>query len=107
MIIAKQGPPLVMEVITDPEEIARSRARQAKWVRNWECLQANLHKIGPGLPGKTVCFAGGEIFVGDTVHEVVAKAQAAHPDDDGRILHYIPKHKGIRIYAHSRPLDAV
>jgi hypothetical protein len=30
----------------------------------------------------------------------LALATAAHPEDDGRFVHYIPREKVARIYAH-------
>jgi len=37
--------------------------------------------------------------VADTPEEVLALAQAAHPEDDRFFLHHIPREKVARIYA--------
>ena len=49
--------------------------------------------------GKYYCIAGQEVFVGEDVMELIARARAAHPDDQGLITGYIPKEKAIRVYA--------
>ena len=50
--------------------------------------------------GKFICVAGQQLFVGDTAEEVLAQAQAAHPEDGGRFTRYIPVNRADRIYAH-------
>ncbi len=37
--------------------------------------------------------------MGNTSEEVLAKARAAYPEDDGRVTRIIPKERGARIYA--------
>jgi hypothetical protein len=37
--------------------------------------------------------------VADTPEEILALAQAAHPEDDRFFLHYIPREKMAHIYA--------
>jgi hypothetical protein len=54
-----------------------------------------------------VCIAGEELFVAETPQEAVALAEAAHPEDDGRFVRYIPKEKMARIYAHRRGVAGV
>ncbi|HEV8711216.1 MAG TPA: hypothetical protein VGX03_00090 [Candidatus Binatia bacterium] len=49
--------------------------------------------------GKCICIAGEELFVADTPEEAIAQAAAAHPEDDGRFVRYIPREKLARIYA--------
>jgi hypothetical protein len=49
--------------------------------------------------GKCICITGEEIFVADTPEEALALATAAHPDDAGRFLRYIPREKLDCIYA--------
>jgi hypothetical protein len=96
--------PIVMEVVTDPTEIAAFRARQERFNRNSDWLQAHAHEVYSRHRGKFICVAGQELFVADTVHEALARAKAAHPEDDGALTRYIPKEKGLRIYAHRRLL---
>jgi hypothetical protein len=92
---------IVMEEITDPEELAKARTQRARFDRNTAWLQAHAAKVYPRYRGKCICIAGEELFVADTPEEVLALAKAAHPDDDGFFLHYIPREKLARIYANS------
>jgi hypothetical protein len=43
--------------------------------------------------GKCICSAGEQFFVGDTAKEAVARATAAHPNDEGWFMRYIPREK--------------
>ena len=68
----------------DPAEIASAQARAAQFKRNLDWKDANakdvlLHR------GKYYCVAGQELFVGDDISEVMARAKLAHPDDLGRV----------------------
>jgi hypothetical protein len=92
--------PIVMEEVTDPEEIARFRARMAQAERNSAWLQAHAHEIYTQHRGKFFVVSGGELFVGDTPEEVLALAKAAHPEDEGSLIRYIYPKKMARIYAY-------
>jgi hypothetical protein len=94
-----ERPPIVMEEVTDPVELAAAHARREKFDRNIAWLQAHVSEVYSNHRGKCICIAGQELFVADTVSEVLAKASAAHPDDEGRFVHYIPLEKVPRIYA--------
>jgi hypothetical protein len=100
--MAEQQPPIVMEEVTDPEELARGQAWRARADRNAAWLQAHAAEIYPCHRGKFVCVAGEELFVADTADEVLALARAAHPEDDAFLLHYIPRDKVARVYADHR-----
>lgn len=93
-------PPVVMSIVTDPEEIASFQARQERFDRNADWLRAHAHEVYNQHRGKHICIAGQELFVADTARRALALAEAAHPEDDGRYLRYIPKEKLPRIYAH-------
>jgi hypothetical protein len=82
-----------------PEEAARFRARQERFRRNTAWLQAHAAEVY-GHRGKYVCVAGQQAFVADTAEEAVAQARAAHPEDDGYFVHFVPKERAARIYAH-------
>jgi len=90
---------LIMEEVTDPEELAKMQARRKRYERNAAWLQAHAAEVYTRHRGKCICIAGEELFVADTPEEVLALATAAHPEDDGRFLHYIPREKMARIYA--------
>ncbi len=89
----------VMEEVTDPVEIAQALARHARMERNWEAFDARAAEVYASHRGKCVCVAGGELFVADTPEEALAQATAAHPEDDGRFLRYIPRERMARAYA--------
>lgn len=91
--------PVVIEVEADPAELARTRARNERFERNWAWLEAHAAEVYRHR-GKFICIAGEELFVADTVEEVLARARVAHPEDDGRFTRYIPRDRGARIYAH-------
>jgi hypothetical protein len=92
--------PFVIEPVTDAEELARSRAQDDRFARNSRWLQKHVPEVYSAHRGKCICVAGEELFVADTPEEVLALARAAHPEDDGRLIRYIPKDKVARIYAH-------
>jgi hypothetical protein len=102
----RQGSPaastVVMEEVTDPVEIARAQAQHARMERNWAAFDARAAEVYASCRGKCVCVAGGELFVADTPEEVLAQATAAHPEDDGRFLRYIPRERMARVYADQR-----
>lgn len=98
--MAEKVPRVVMKEVTDPEEVARARAQRERFDRNAAWLQANAKEVYTRHRGKCICIAGEELFVADTPEAVLALAKAAHPDDDGYFLHYIPREKLARIYAH-------
>jgi hypothetical protein len=101
MIRSAQSP-IVMEEVTDPAELAKAFAQDARFEKNWAWFEAHAAEIYARHRGKAYCVAGQELFVADTPTEVLAMARAAHPDDDGRFTGYIPKERTYRIYAHRR-----
>jgi hypothetical protein len=95
-------PTIVMEEITDPEELAKARVQDERFERNSAWLQAHVPEIYSRYRGKCICIAGEELFVADTPREVITLANAAHPEDNGKLFRYIPKEKVARIYASQR-----
>lgn len=98
----QQRPPVVMEEVTDPEELAKARAQDERFERNSAWLQAHITEVYSRYRGKCICIAGEELFVAEAPQEVIALASAAHPEDNGKLLRYIPKEKVARVYAHRR-----
>jgi hypothetical protein len=96
--MAEKQAPIIMEEVTDPEELAKARAQRERFDRNTAWLQAHASEIYPRYRGTCICVAGEELLVADTPEEVLALAQAAHPEDDGFFLRYIPREKVARIY---------
>lgn len=90
--------PVVMKEVTDPEELAQARLRRECFDRNFVWFQAHAAEIFTRR-GKCIVIAGEESFVADTPEEAWSLAEAAHPEDAGSFIHYIPKDKAARIYA--------
>ena len=90
--------PIKVELGTDPTENAAGQRRDEMFKRNWQWLEAHATEVYSHR-GKIICIAGQELFVGDTVEDVVARAKAAHPDDEGMFTRIIPRERGARIYA--------
>jgi hypothetical protein len=90
---------MIVEEITNPVDRAQMQARRERFAKNSAWLEANAKEVYRHR-GKMICIAGQELFVGDSVAEVVARAKAAHPEDDGFFTRYIPASKAARIYAY-------
>lgn len=90
-----------MRLIPGAADESAAAARSAQADRNYAWWQAHSSEMfgNPAHRGKCVCIAGGELFVADTPGEVMQMALSAHPQDCGKIVHYIPKDKAPRIYA--------
>ena len=101
MIVARQNT-VVMEEVTSPDEISRSRNRRAQFDRNWAWFSGRAAEVYQAHRGKIICVSGEELFVGATTAEVVAAARAAHPDDDGRFTLIVPPEPMERVYAAQR-----
>jgi hypothetical protein len=101
MIRQQAAPVVVMEEVTDPVQVAEARAQWERFDRNWAWLQAHTDEAY-AQRGKCICIAGEELFVADTVEEVLALAKSAHPEDDGRFTLYVPRERMARIYANRR-----
>lgn len=95
---------IVMTEVTDPDELARARAQRERYDRNFAWLQAHAGDIYARHRGRCICIAGEELFVADTPQAALALGVAAHPDDDGSFVHYIPREKAWRIYGDLRRL---
>lgn len=100
MIIARTPPP-PMEVqiieVTDPDELARIRARMDRAAKNSNYWNSNASALFDRYRGQYVCVAGEQFFIAPSAVEADALAAAAHPEDDGRFLMHIPKEKMVRI----------
>lgn len=88
-----------IEFVTDPVEIEAARVRHEFHERNSAWLQSHVPEIYSQYRGKCICVAGQELFVADSSTEALALANAAHPEDLGPLLRYIPLRKTARIYA--------
>jgi hypothetical protein len=99
-------PPVTMEEVTDPVEIAEAEARFEQFERNCDWLDAHAAEAYSHR-GKYICIAGQELFVGDDLDDVLARAKAAHPEDQGFFTHYVPKERVPRIYDYRRIVEGM
>jgi hypothetical protein len=90
----------ILEEVTDPAEIARSRAQDERAGRNYAWLQAHWQDVLPQARGRFLAVAGQEAFIADAPAEAWKTARDAHPEDDGAISQYVPREGGPRIYDH-------
>lgn len=87
------SPTIVITEVTDPIEIAKAREQREKFERNLAWLEANATEVYSHR-GKYICIAGQEIFVGDSVQEIIKEAKTKHPDDNGLFTRIVPKERG-------------
>ena len=92
--------PIIMtEERMTAEEAAAAQKQDEQYKLNSDWLQSHIPEVYSKHRGKCICIAGQELFVADTATEAVARANAAHPEDQGLFTRYIPKDKVARIYA--------
>ena len=77
--MADKQAPILMEAVTDLDELAKARMPRERCDRNTAWLQAHASEIYPRYRGKCICIAGEELCVADTPEEVLALAPAAMP----------------------------
>jgi hypothetical protein len=99
-MISTRTSPLTMTEVTDPAMVAEMNAQEQRFRRNSDWLQAHVPSVYAQHRAKFICVSGGELFVADSAEEVLSLARAAHPEDDGFLLRYIPRDRMERIYAH-------
>jgi hypothetical protein len=89
--MANQQFSIVMEEVTDPEALAKARTQRQRFDRNSAWLQAHATEVYTRYRGTCVVIAGEELFAANTPEEARALAAAAHPEDDGSFIRYIPQ----------------
>jgi hypothetical protein len=104
MIVTKpdQLPPVKMEIVTDPEELAKGRKRYEQFRRNLDWLKEHASEVYVQNRGKHICIAGCELFVADSATEALRIGRAAHPEDEGAFVRYISPENRIWNYADRR-----
>jgi hypothetical protein len=95
---------IVMREVTDPEELAKAKIQDERFERNLAWFDAHAADLFRLHRGKCLCISGEQLFVADSPREAIALAKAAHPQDDGRFTHYVPKERMYRIYANRRSM---
>jgi hypothetical protein len=104
--MAKQST-IVMEEVLDPKELAAAREQDDRFEHNFRWFQSHAAEIFTRYRGKCIVIAGQELFAADKPAQAWALAEAAHPEDDGSFIYYIPKEKVARIYACKRRVGAL
>jgi hypothetical protein len=89
---------VVMEEVTDPAELAQAQAQRERFDRNWGWFKARATEVYERFRGQCVVIAGEEIFAAGEPESAWASAKAAHPEDDGGFIIYVPREKMARIY---------
>ncbi len=92
-------PQFIIEEVTDPAEIARSKQQFDRHKRNTDWLQAHWGDLLPQARGKFLAVANQQAFLADTPEEAWAWTEHMHPEDDGAFVQYVRIDKGPRIYA--------
>src|SRR4051812_37524720 len=98
MIRVVGRPPVMwIEGMDAPEFLEAARKRRAQLERNAAWLEAHGDEVFAKYRGKCICVSGGELFTADNSLEALSLAEAANPEDDGRLLYQVPAEKAIRI----------
>jgi hypothetical protein len=95
--------PYTIEIVTDPVELAKAQEQRQRYERNYAWLEAHATEVFSHR-GRCVCIAGQQLFVAETASEAWALGAAAHPEDNGMFVRYIPLERVPRIYANERLL---
>jgi hypothetical protein len=91
---------VIMEEVTDPAELAQARAQRERFDRNWAWFKARATEVYERFRGQCVVIAGEEIFAANEPEAAWVLAKAAHPEDDGGFITYVPHEKMARIYGY-------
>ena len=93
---------VVMEEVTDPAELAQAQAQWEQFDQNWAWFKTRATEVYDRFRGQCVVIAGQEIFAANEPATAWASAKAAHPEDDGGFIIYVPHEKVARIYGYQR-----
>lgn len=107
-IASATGRRLELEIDDRPDVVAEHAARLDRFRQNARCFDRSAHQIELRHAGKYVCVAGGELFAGDSLANVLAVARQQHPGDDAPFVHFVPKERatflgGVWLRFRSRP----
>jgi hypothetical protein len=95
-------PQVIVEEVTDPEEIARIHAQHAQAQRNADWLESHWNELLPQAFGKFIAIAGQVPYIADSPRDAWAWAEANHPEDRGALVEYVFPPGGPRFYANRR-----
>ena len=91
---------VIMEEVTDPAELAQAQAQRERFDRNWAWFKARAIEVYERFRGQCVVIAGEEIFTAGEPEAAWTLARAAHPEDNGSFIIYVPREKVARIYGY-------
>jgi hypothetical protein len=91
---------VVMEEVTDPTQLNQAQLQRERFDRNWAWFKARATEVYERFRGQCVVIAGEEIFAADEPEAAWALAKAAHPEDNGSFIIYVPREKVARIYSY-------
>lgn len=93
---------VLIEEINDPELASKLRMQDERFSQNLEVFRKHSCTLFAQHRGRVIMVAGQELRVFDTADTAWSWARTVHPDDDGALIHRIPREKGWRIYAGRR-----
>ena len=66
---------ITMSEVTDPDELVKARAQDARFARNSAWLQMHATEIYTQYRGKCICIAGEELFIADTPERLLGRPE--------------------------------
>lgn len=93
-------PITMIEGMTDPEFLEAAVRRREQAERNAAWLEAHGDDVFDQYRGQCICVSEGDVFAGGSAIESLMLAEAAHPDDGGRLLCQVPAERATRISAY-------
>jgi hypothetical protein len=93
---------LIVEEVTDPDEISRFHAQHEQAQRKSAWLETHWDVLLPDAFGKFIAVAGGEAFIAESPREARDWAKTVHPEDKGALVEYVLPPGGPRFYANRR-----
>jgi len=105
--LSRLRPAVEMELVTDPRQLAQAWEQDEQFARNLAWLRCHASEVYSQHRGKCTCISSEQLFVADSAREAVALAKAAHPQDQGRFVRYIPRENVPRIDADWRLLASL
>jgi hypothetical protein len=77
----------------NPAELARLAAEHEEFCRNQAWLEQHQEEVEGQALGQFLVVAGLQAFIAEKVQDAVAKARAAHPNETGMLIKYVPPRK--------------
>jgi hypothetical protein len=111
----KESPPMIRAIASAPppvagvevdfpqvsdEEKAENLRVLAAHVKNADWLENEWPRLLPQALGRHVAVAGQQAFIANSAREALDLATAAHPDDPGSFVQFVPPVRRPRVYAH-------